>query len=140
MDFLFHLAFPVYDLEATRKWYEALGCRLGRSSPHALVIDLGGHQIVAHRTEQKTENPQGIYPRHFGLIFPKLSDWEQWQQRAREKSLVFFQEPKIRFAKTPLEHRTFFLQDPSHNLLEFKYYENNSAIFGAKEYGDVGDS
>ncbi len=140
MDFLFHLAFPVNDLEATRQWYEALGCRLGRSSSHALVIELGGHQIVAHRVEPKNESPKGIYPRHFGLIFPQLSDWEQWQRRARENSLTFFQEPKTRFVDTPLEHHTFFLQDPSNNLLEFKHYRNSTAIFGAKQYQEVGET
>ena len=40
-----------------------------------------------------------------------------------------------------IEHHTFFLEDPSGNLLEFKkYYTNESAIFGERECREVGDS
>lgn len=45
----FHLAFPVDDLDASRKFYgETLGCPEGRSSPQWIDFDLFGHQIVAH--------------------------------------------------------------------------------------------
>ncbi len=47
---------------------------------------------------------------------------------------------KTRFANTRLEHQSFFLKDPSNNLLEFKYYTYGSAIFGEKEIGQVGES
>ena len=48
----FHLAFPVDDLDAARKFYgEVLGCREGRSSDQWIDFDLFGHQIVAHYQE-----------------------------------------------------------------------------------------
>jgi extradiol dioxygenase family protein len=45
----FHLAFPVDDLEAARRFYGGiLGCPEGRSAEHWVDFDLHGHQIVAH--------------------------------------------------------------------------------------------
>ena len=45
----FHLAFPVLDLEAARRFYgELLGCAEGRSSPEWVDFNFYGHQIVAH--------------------------------------------------------------------------------------------
>jgi extradiol dioxygenase family protein len=45
----FHLAFPVDDLAAARRFYgELLGCPEGRSADQWVDFDLYGHQIVAH--------------------------------------------------------------------------------------------
>ena len=45
----FHLAFPVVDLPAARSFYtEILGCTVGREKPESCVLNLHGHQIVAH--------------------------------------------------------------------------------------------
>ena len=45
----FHLAFPVHDLAAARRFYgELLGCPEGRSSPEWIDFNFYGHQIVAH--------------------------------------------------------------------------------------------
>jgi extradiol dioxygenase family protein len=137
---LFHLAFPVRDLQKARRFYvEGLGCRLGRSSDHSLILNLKGHQIVAQHTRETLPAPKGIYPRHFGLVFESLKDWKTLVRRAERKRLKFYQKPRVRYEGTPLEHRTVFLQDPSDNLLEFKHYSNPSAIFGQKSYKKVGD-
>ena len=46
----FHLAFPVHDLAAARRFYgDFLGCAEGRSSDDWVDFDFFGHQIVAHR-------------------------------------------------------------------------------------------
>jgi hypothetical protein len=52
---------------------------------------------------------------------------------------MFYQEPRLRFSGQLTEHRTFFLEDPFHNLLEFKFYRHYEAIFGGKEVAEVGD-
>jgi extradiol dioxygenase family protein len=140
-DTLFHLAFPVHDLKETKKFYvKGLGCRMGRESEHSLVLNLKGNQIVAQLTRKEPSPQKGIYPRHFGLIFKEFKDWQKILRRAQKRKLKFYQTPKIRYPKTPLEHHTFFLQDPSFNLMEFKYYKFDSAIFGKKKFKRVGDS
>ena len=137
---LFHVAFPMKNVEETKRFYvEGLGCMLGRESKNALTLNLGGHQIVAQMTTGPLERPQSIYPRHFGLVLTSKEEWQAIVDRAKEKKLSFFKEPRTRFAGSPLEHHTFFLEDPAHNLLEFKHYTNESAIFGEREFSDVGD-
>lgn len=137
---LFHLAFPIHDLEKTLRFYvDGLGCTVGRQSKQAVTLGLAGHQLVGHlATDQPPQ--KGIYPRHFGLIFLSEIEWQALADRAKAKGLTFYQQPRIRFPRTRIEHRTFFLEDPSHNLLEFKHYTHESAIFGEQEHDQVGDA
>lgn len=138
---LFHLAFPIHDIEATIRFYvDGLGCTVGRRSPHALTLGLAGHQLVGHLVADQPARQQGIYPRHFGLIFLSQSDWQALADRAKAKGLSFYQQPRARFPGTRIEHHTFFLEDPSQNLLEFKHYTHESAIFGEQEHDQVGDT
>ena len=137
---LFHLAFPVGNLTDTKRFYgEGLGCQLGRESPSALIMNFQGHQLVAHVTREALSAQGSIYPRHFGLVFETEADWEALAARAKTQGLSFYQPPKRRFEGTPLEHRTFFLEDPFHNLLEFKFYCHSAAIFGENRHGQVGE-
>src|SRR4028118_1711441 len=137
---LFHLAFPVTDLEQTKDYYACgLGCEIGRESHKAVILNLYGHQLVAHLTKQLLTPQKGIYPRHFGLIFTAEADWEALRERAQQRQLIFYEEPKLRFPGQLTEHRTFFLQDPFYNLIEFKFYCHSEAIFGGYEYAQIGD-
>ena len=137
----FHLSIPVSDLEATEQWYvQGLGCRAGRSSSHALILDLGGHQLVAQRQLAPEPAQPGIYPRHFGLVFDDLDAWLRQLERARSAGLQFGVEPKLRFEGQLLEHHTFFLIDPSGNWLEFKHYSHPEAILGCRDHAVVGDA
>ncbi|PSR16002.1 glyoxalase [filamentous cyanobacterium CCP3] len=137
---LFHLAFPVADIPTTKDFYvDGLGCESGRETPNSLILNLCGHQLVAHTTHDLVPQ-KGIYPRHFGLVFMAEADWEALLHQAKAKKLTFHQGEKRRFPGTTLEHRTFFLQDPFFNLLEFKYYCHPSAIFGEVEQNQVGDA
>ncbi len=137
---LFHLAFPIHDVEAATRFYvDGLGCTLGRTSERALTLGLAGHQLVGHLVPDQIPEQQGIYPRHFGLIFLSQGEWQALADRAKAKGLPFYQQPRVRFPGTRIEHRTFFLEDPSRNLLEFKHYTRESAIFGEHEHKQVGD-
>ena len=138
---LFHLAFPIHDIEETIRFYvDGLGCTVGRRSKQALTLNLAGHQLVGHHTVDHAPRQKGIYPRHFGLTFLSQEDWQALVDRAKARGLSFYQQPRVRFLGTRIEHRTFFLEDPSHNLLEFKHYTHESAIFGEQDHGQVGDS
>lgn len=137
---LFHLAFPVHDFKLAKEFYHTqLGCSLGRESEHALIMQLGKHQLVAHKVAAELEPQATIYPRHFGLIFQKKEAFDKFIQGLTQQNVDFEIPPKIRFPNTPIEHHSFFLKDPSNNLLEFKFYTNPSAIFGEKEWNKVGE-
>ena len=137
----FHLAFPVRDIVQTKAYYaDGLGCGVGRENAKSIILELYGHQLVAHVTNQDLEPQKSIYPRHFGLVFSEESEWEALCDRVRQKQISFYSEPKRRFEGSVLEHRTFFLADPFHNLMEFKFYCHDEAIFGAIEQGAIGDA
>ena len=141
MPALFHLAFPVHDLAAAKQFYvDGLGCVLGRESSSAVTFGLAGHQLVAHLSIQPTVPQKGVYPRHFGLVLTQEEEWQALADRAKAKGLTFYQQPRRRFAGTRIEHLTFFLHDPSQNLLEFKCYRHESAIFGERDVAAVGDT
>jgi extradiol dioxygenase family protein len=136
----FHLSFPVHDLAAAKRFYvDGLGCELGREAPRALTLGLGGHQLVAQLTRDLPERPNSIYPRHFGLIFETEQEWQALVDRAKANGLTFYREPRRRFVGSRIEHASCFLEDPSHNLLEFKFYVYSSAILGEHEHTEVGD-
>jgi hypothetical protein len=137
---LFHLAFPVNNIAQTRAFYvNGLGCAAGRENAQSIILNLYGHQLVAHLTDEPLTPQKGIYPRHFGLIFTQEADWEELLERSQKQHLTFYQQPRHRFRDSPLEHRTFFLQDPFYNLMEFKYYVHSSAIFGEAQFVQIGD-
>jgi extradiol dioxygenase family protein len=138
---LFHLAFPVHDLKETLRFYvDGLGCTVGRKSKQAVTLGLAGHQLVGHLVTSQPLPQKGVYPRHFGLIFLSELEWQALAERAKANGLRFYQQPRVRFPGLRIEHRTFFLEDPSHNLLEFKHYTHESAIFGEQEHSQIGDT
>jgi uncharacterized protein len=96
--------------------------------------------LVGHLTQPLPPAQAGIYPRHFGLIYPGLEDWAALEQRAIERGLTFQQQSKRRFTGDITEHYSFFLVDPFSNLLEFKHYLHSAAIFGTREFDRIGDA
>jgi uncharacterized protein len=139
--FLFHLSFPIGDIPQTKQFYvEGLGCTAGRETARSIILNLGGHQLVGHITQPLPAGQAGIYPRHFGLVYPQLADWQAIECRSSEGGLRFYQQSKRRFAGEITEHYSFFLVDPFDNLLEFKHYVHAEAVFGAREFDRVGDN
>lgn len=137
---LFHLAFPVADIAQAKAYYvDGLGCTPGRENDKSVILNLYGHQLVAHVTHEPIAQQRGVYPRHFGLVFAEKKDWDDLLERSQNRGLKFYQKPKERFVGTALEHYTFFLEDPFFNLMEFKHYVYSSAIFGEVGYTQIGD-
>ena len=137
---IFHLAIPVNDIAKTKAYYcDQLGATAGRETDKAVILDFFGHQVVAHTTPEDLPPQKGIYPRHFGLIFQQEAEWFALEQRVNEQGIDYYLPPKLRFPGELTEHRTCFLADPFANLLEFKWYRHPEAIFGGREFAEVGD-
>lgn len=136
MRYLFHLAFPVHDLDAAREFYGGvLECKEGRSSERWIDFDLYGHQIVTHLAQNgagvKAENhvdADHVPVPHFGIILP-MDEWKALAEKLRTASVKFVIEPKIRFAGEIGEQATMFFLDPSGNALEFKGFNDFSQVF-----------
>ena len=132
----FHLAFPVDDLAAARRFYgELLGCPEGRSAEHWVDFDLYGHQVVAHlapdAVRREATNPvdgEAVPVPHFGLVLP-MAEWKELAQRLKQANAQFVIEPTVRFAGEPGEQATMFLLDPFGNALEFKAFADINQLF-----------
>lgn len=133
---LFHLAFPVDDLDAARAFYGGvLECEEGRSSDRWIDFSLYGHQIVTHLApayeRQKTANDvdeDHVPIPHFGIVLP-MDAWKALADKLTAKGVEFIIEPKIRFAGETGEQATMFFLDPSGNALEFKGFNDFSQVF-----------
>ena len=133
---LFHLAFPVRDLQEARDFYGGLlGCSEGRSSPEWVDFDFYGHQIVAHlapgghgvRMTNAVDSHDVPVP-HFGAVLG-MADWEALAARLRTAGVRFVIEPYIRFKGQAGEQATMFFHDPSGNALEFKAFGDLNQLF-----------
>jgi uncharacterized protein len=132
----FHLAFPVDDLAAARRFYSGvLGCREGRSDPAWVDFDLFGHQIVAHlqpaavgHQTSGAVDGHGVPIPHFGLIM-EMPEWEKLAEKLKAAGIKFVIEPSVRFAGLPGEQATMFVLDPSGNALEFKAFRDMGQVF-----------
>ncbi|MEO1731950.1 MAG: VOC family protein [Pseudomonadota bacterium] len=135
----FHLAFPVDDLDAARRFYgDLLGCAEGRSSSEWIDFDFHGHQIVAHLSGPDDHGPgdraanevdgEHVPVPHFGLVLG-MDDWRNLADRLEAAGTDFVIEPTIRFAGRPGEQATMFLRDPAGNALEFKAFADIRQLF-----------
>ena len=130
----FHLAFPVDDLAAARRFYgELLGCPEGRSADEWIDFDLYGHQIVAHLApvSSRSSNPvdgEDVPVPHFGIVLP-MEQWKALAQRLQDAGTEFVIKPTIRFEGQPGEQATMFFLDPAGNALEFKAMANPAKLF-----------
>ena len=132
----FHIAFPVNDLAASRKFYGGvMGCPEGRSSDEWIDFDLYGHQIVAHlkpgEPQRAHHNPvdgHDVPVPHFGVVLT-MADWQALADRLTKAGVRFEIEPYIRFEGQVGEQATMFFRDPSGNALEFKAFADFGQIF-----------
>lgn len=132
----FHLAFPVDDLAAARRFYGGLlGCPEGRSAAHWVDFNLHGHQIVAHLAPDAAPkcganevDGEDVPVPHFGVVLP-MDEWRTLAERLNAAGVEFVIEPTIRFAGEPGEQATMFLLDPAGNALEFKAMADPSKLF-----------
>ena len=92
----FHLAFPIIDLEQTRRFYvDVLGCRVGREAERWIDFDFFGHQISAHvypdactTTPTNPVDGDGVPVRHFGCVL-SMETWSDLRDRLTKMKVEF---------------------------------------------------
>lgn len=133
----FHLAIPVDDLAAARRFYgEVLGLAQGRSADTWVDWNLQGHQVVTHLSSERSRrihNPvdgHAVPVPHFGLILT-IPAFHELAGRLRDAGVPFEIEPYVRFVGEAGEQWTMFCYDPAGNALEFKAFADDSQVFAA---------
>ncbi|EPZ52867.1 VOC family protein [Alicyclobacillus acidoterrestris] len=129
MNNVFHLAIPARDLDEAYTFYvEKLGCKLARRYADRITLDFFGDQVVCHLSQDYDQEPK-MYPRHFGVTFRDRTQFDNLYKLAKQREIPFFHDMSLRFEGLIEEHLTFFLIDPSNNLLEFKYYHDERMMY-----------
>ncbi|TCD05448.1 glyoxalase [Erythrobacteraceae bacterium CFH 75059] len=131
----FHLAFPVHDLAAARRfWGDVMGCAEGRSSAEWIDFDFHGHQIVAHLSPPRGDvaanavDGHAVPVPHFGVVLA-MEEWDALAERLRAHRIAFEIEPHIRFRGQTGEQATMFFRDPSGNAIEIKAFADPAQLF-----------
>ncbi len=126
---VFHLAIPSHDLGMAKEFYELLGCEVARTYEDRITLNFFGDQVVCHFDEGYEPPEPKMYPRHFGVTFVEEAEFQDVYKRSKGAQLKFFKDVFFRFQGKREEHKTFFLEDPSGNLLEFKWYKDPEMIY-----------
>ena len=134
----FHLAFPIKDIEETKKFYKSiLGCKIGRESDAWVDFNFFGHQVSAHLKPEELSNAKknkvdgkSVPVRHFGVVLG-WKEWHSLSKKLQKLKIKFIIDPYIRFKGEVGEQATMFFLDPSGNALEFKSFKDPKQLFSA---------
>ena len=134
----FHLAFPIKDIEETKRFYKnVLGCEIGRESDAWVDFNFFGHQLSAHlkpeeltNTKKNKVDGKSVPVRHFGVVLD-WKDWHSLSKKLQSLKIKFIIDPYIRFEGEVGEQATMFFLDPSGNALEFKSFKDSNQLFAA---------
>ena len=123
----FHLAIPCGDLEVAKKFYnEALGCRLDNSAQEWADVDFWGNELTLHEADHGLQNERHdvdmgqVSVPHFGIHLSRhVFDVIKERIEAHDE-FTYLDEPYLRFKDDEQEQETFFIKDPSGNVIEIK--------------------
>lgn len=123
---IIHIAIPTHDLELATAFYQSLGAEPARRYHDRQTFNWGSLQLVCHLCPQKveiTDEPLNhCYPRHLGVTYDNEAEFEAMYKRCVASGAKHIQQVSIRFPDLAERHKTFFMADPSENILEFKWY------------------
>jgi uncharacterized protein len=121
---IFHLSFPVYDLDEAIAFYSTLGGVAGRREDGWADVALFGAQLTLQQVPEDVLEPMPR-SRHFGATL----GWNEWE--ALIAGLAHFVEPpRIDYPGTEREQAKAMVADPSGNLIELKAYRHPRAVLG----------
>lgn len=126
---IFHLSFPVNDLDEAIAFYSTLGGIVGRREAAWADIALFGAQVTLQHVPEDVLDPMPR-SRHFGATLP----WQDWEQLVR-RITGFVEGPRIDYSGTNREQAKAMIADPSGNLIELKAYRHPTAVLGPAASG-----
>ena len=133
---VFHLAIPTHDLDEAEAFYTSImQATKARRYDDRVTFRFFDHQIVCHLAPDKIDKSAGrnpfdhLYPRHFGITFESVKEFEALYEQVKKSDWPLLKPVFERFSGLPERHQTFFVADPSHNLLEFKHYDESRYMY-----------
>ena len=127
---VFHNAIPTHDLDAAADFYtNVLGARVARRYDDRVTLNFFDHQVVCHLNPEEIDHDVKMYPRHFGMTFYSGDDFDALYKRVKSSGCELYRDLFERFAERPERHRTFFIVDPSNNVIEFKHYDDPQFMY-----------
>ncbi len=126
---IFHLSFPVRDLEEALSFYTSrLSAQIGRRSDTVADLLVFGAQVTIH------DDPSAVVgamsrTTHFGATLP----WDEWEALAAGlvEAADIVEGPTVSFEGEAIEQGKLMLSDPSGNLIEIKAYRDPAAVLGS---------
>jgi uncharacterized protein len=125
---IFHLSFPVRDLQESFDFYvRQLGAQIGRRNELGADALLFGAQVTLQNDPGSVIDPMPR-TRHFGATL-SWPEWESFVERLVDPALIV--EPAtLSYIGEPIEQGKLMIVDPSGNLIEIKAYRNPAAVLG----------
>ena len=125
MSAIFHLSFPVHDLDQALRFYTGvLGGVAGRREEAWADVGLFGAQLTLQHVPEDVLQPMPR-SRHFGATLP----WQDWEGLV-EALGAFVEPPRVDHHGTSREQAKAMVADPSGNLIELKAYRHPEAVLG----------
>ena len=125
MTAIFHLSFPVTDLEESIRYYQsAFGAIPGRHGDGWADIALFGAQVTLQHVPEDVLAPMPR-ARHFGATLT----WDEWE-RLTGCFTTFVEPPRLEYVGTAQEQAKAMLCDPSGNFIEIKAYRQPQVVLG----------
>jgi extradiol dioxygenase family protein len=121
---IFHLSFPVHDLDEAIAFYSMLGGILGRREAAWADVALFGAQVTLQEIPNDVLQPMPR-SRHFGATLP----WQEWERLVAQLG-DFVEMPRIDYPGSDREQAKAMIADPSGNFIELKAYRSPAVVLG----------
>ena len=132
----FHLANPVTSIEKAKTFYcDLLGCVAGNFEEGKWQdVNFWGNELTLHEANEVSDKERhhvdmgAVCVPHFGVHLDE-DVYMNIKEAVSNSEKGFLDDPYRRFIDDPREQETFFVEDPSGNVLEIKTMKNPETLW-----------
>ena len=132
----FHLAIPVISINEAKTFYcDLLGCVAGNFEEGKWQdVNFWGNELTLHEANEVSDKERhhvdmgAVCVPHFGVHLDE-DVYMNIKEAVSNSEKGFLDDPYRRFIDDPREQETFFVEDPSGNVLEIKTMKNPETLW-----------